>query len=146
MAETFAFDAGVQQLGNLIINVFCSNKEIFLRELVSNATDALDRTHCESITDAEKIEAQLQEQKALIAKLSSLKSKEERASLMKQLESLNASVQAALREQKEAAAKPSPSRPAAAPAAAPADALAMADPGAPAASVAKVEKAAESAE
>ena len=57
---------------------------------------------------AEKIEAQLQEQKALIAKLSSLKSKEERATLMKQLESLNASVQAALREQKEAAAKPSP--------------------------------------
>ena len=88
---------------------------------------------------AEKIEAQLQEQKALIAKLSSLKSKEERATLMKQLESLNASVQAALREQKEAAAKPSPSRPAAAPAAAPADALAAADPGAPAASVAKGE-------
>ena len=44
---------------SLIINIFHSNVEIFLRQLISDPSGALDKIRCESITDFEKIEAQL---------------------------------------------------------------------------------------
>jgi len=56
MAETMQFKTELKQLLHLIIHSLYSHKDIFLRELISNASDAIDRVRFQGLTNADILE------------------------------------------------------------------------------------------
>ncbi|OQA13852.1 MAG: Chaperone protein HtpG [bacterium ADurb.Bin363] len=56
--EKLEFKAEVKELLNLMIHSLYTNKEIFLRELLSNASDAIDKARYESLTNSDILEGE----------------------------------------------------------------------------------------
>jgi molecular chaperone HtpG len=57
-AEKMEFKTEVKQILDLMVHSLYSHKEIFLRELISNASDAIDKAHFESLTNKEILEGE----------------------------------------------------------------------------------------
>jgi molecular chaperone HtpG len=57
MAETFTFQAEIQQLLDILVHSLYTEREIFLRELISNASDALNRVQFELLTNRDILDA-----------------------------------------------------------------------------------------
>jgi len=57
MAEQFTFKAEIQQLLDILIHSLYTDREIFLRELISNASDALTRVQFETLTNSNLLDA-----------------------------------------------------------------------------------------
>jgi len=57
MAETFTFQAETQQLLDILVHSLYTEREIFLRELISNASDALNRVQFEQLTNHDVLDA-----------------------------------------------------------------------------------------
>lgn len=58
MAETFTFQAETQQLLDILVHSLYTEREIFLRELISNASDALNRVQFELLTAQDAVDAE----------------------------------------------------------------------------------------
>src|SRR5579883_3535488 len=56
--EKRGFEAEVKQLLDMVVHSLYSNKEIFLRELISNASDAIDKLRFEALSDPALYESQ----------------------------------------------------------------------------------------
>lgn len=65
-AESFAFEAEVSRMLDIVVNSLYQNKDVFLRELISNASDALDKirflslTNPDLLTDEENLQVQIE--------------------------------------------------------------------------------------
>jgi hypothetical protein len=65
-AEHFQFEAEVSRMLDIVVNSLYQNKDVFLRELISNASDALDKIRFLSLTkpellkDEEKLQVQIE--------------------------------------------------------------------------------------